>query len=335
MTFEQRVRALEPLGFTPRQTRFLVTVALHGGYCLRRHYQAFANIKYGKSVREFFEQLVTRGLARQIVYRRDRGYLYHLHAWSVYRSLQQDDNRNRRKTGPALIARKLMLLDYVLSIRDAEWFATEQDKVTLFTNGFQVPVACLPRRVYQSSAHGEQTTRYFVHKLPIALMNENHTVRFVHLVSDVSGQALAQFLADHALLFDRLPAWSVAAVCPGHLRGLDACEAIFQQFVSGRHFASSDGPMELSWYFSTRRKVEREEFGRLSIEDISRFREARQRFAGTDVEALYERWMRDGDVVLKGEPNAEPLRRTGLPPQIVMQWLPGKYEQFGSLPGVC
>jgi hypothetical protein len=36
MTFDERVTALAPLGFTPRQTRFLVTAALHGGYCLRR-----------------------------------------------------------------------------------------------------------------------------------------------------------------------------------------------------------------------------------------------------------------------------------------------------------
>ena len=44
MTFDERVQALEPLGFTPRQTRFLVTVALHSGYCLRRQYSAFAGV---------------------------------------------------------------------------------------------------------------------------------------------------------------------------------------------------------------------------------------------------------------------------------------------------
>ena len=39
MTFDERVRALAPLGFSERQTRFLVTVALHSGFCLRRHYR--------------------------------------------------------------------------------------------------------------------------------------------------------------------------------------------------------------------------------------------------------------------------------------------------------
>ena len=38
MTFIERVQALAPLGFSDVQTRFLVTVALHSGFCLRRHY---------------------------------------------------------------------------------------------------------------------------------------------------------------------------------------------------------------------------------------------------------------------------------------------------------
>ena len=45
MTFDERVRALEPLGFSEPQTRFLVTVALHSGFCLRRHYTAFAGLQ--------------------------------------------------------------------------------------------------------------------------------------------------------------------------------------------------------------------------------------------------------------------------------------------------
>jgi hypothetical protein len=62
MTFDERVSALAPLGFTPRQTRFLVTAALHSGYCLRRHYLTFTGVRHGKNVRDFFETLVRRQL---------------------------------------------------------------------------------------------------------------------------------------------------------------------------------------------------------------------------------------------------------------------------------
>ena len=33
---------------------------------------------------------------------------------------------------PAVIARKLMLLDYVLTVPEGDWYATEEDKVALF-----------------------------------------------------------------------------------------------------------------------------------------------------------------------------------------------------------
>ena len=68
MTFDERVRALEPLGFTPRQTRFLVTVALHSGYCLRRQYVAFAGLQYGKNVRDFLDELVDAPARRRALH---------------------------------------------------------------------------------------------------------------------------------------------------------------------------------------------------------------------------------------------------------------------------
>ncbi len=112
MTFDERVTALAPLGFTPRQTRFLVTAALLSGYCMRRHYLTFAGVRHGKNVRDFFETLVRRQLAQRLRYRPNRGQIYHLHATALYRALAQRDNRNRRQASPALIARKLMILDY-------------------------------------------------------------------------------------------------------------------------------------------------------------------------------------------------------------------------------
>jgi hypothetical protein len=50
MTLDERAEATAVFGFTPRQARFLVTVALHSGFCLRRQYEAFAGIQYGKNV---------------------------------------------------------------------------------------------------------------------------------------------------------------------------------------------------------------------------------------------------------------------------------------------
>ena len=91
---------------------------------------------------------MSRRLAGRFDFRRDRGHVYHLCNSSIYDAIGQNDNRNRRRTSAALIARKLMLLDYVLAHRDVDWYATEADKVALFTGPFAVPALDLPQRIY-------------------------------------------------------------------------------------------------------------------------------------------------------------------------------------------
>ena len=67
MTFGQRVKAVAAHGFTDRQARFLVTVLLHSGVCMDRHYCAFAGIAHGQKTTDFFRSLVGRKLATAYV----------------------------------------------------------------------------------------------------------------------------------------------------------------------------------------------------------------------------------------------------------------------------
>lgn len=87
-TFQERVDAVEALGFTTRQASFLTLVTLHSGYRLRRQYAAFAGVRYGKNVRDFLDSLVTRQLATRFTIRADRGHLYHLQARALYRAVR-------------------------------------------------------------------------------------------------------------------------------------------------------------------------------------------------------------------------------------------------------
>jgi hypothetical protein len=151
MTLEERVEAIAANGFTARQARFLVTVALHSGFCLRRQCEAFAGIQYGKNVRDFFDRLVSRRWASRLTLRADRGHVYHLHARSLYRAIGQEDNRNRRQASSAQIARKVMLLDYVLSRPNVDWYATEQDRVDLFVTRLGLSIGVLPRRMFRGA----------------------------------------------------------------------------------------------------------------------------------------------------------------------------------------
>jgi hypothetical protein len=194
MTFDERVRALEPFRFTPRQARFLVTVALHGGYCLRRQYTAFAGVQYGRVVREFLDGLVTRRLAARESCRGDRGYLYHVYARSIYHALQQDDNRNRRHTSLAAIGRKLMLLDVVIG-SPASVVRDRVDK-SRSSPSASVPAADLPQRSYGLRRAETSTTRYFMQSC--RSIWRAAAGAFVTLALEATGRAFEQFLRDHA-----------------------------------------------------------------------------------------------------------------------------------------
>jgi hypothetical protein len=336
MTFDERVVALAPFGFTPRQTRFLVTAALHSGYCLRRQYLAFAGVRYGKNVRDFLEALVRRQLAHRFRYQPNRGHVYHLHAKALYRALAQPDNRNRRQVSPAVIARKLMLLDAVLTVPDAEWYATEEDKVALFTRERGIPLADLPQRVYAPThRRGPTTTRYFMHKLPVYLAPDRAVVHFVYLVNDDSGHGLAQFLHDHVRLFSALPAWSVVAVCPRGLHGLPACRTVFDRFaVTTWRPVTAEGLDDVRWFFATRQLVEGGDLRSLSVADLNRFRDARPRFASAQMEALYGAWLARGERAFdRGNGRAQEMPAPA--DQFLLRELPSTYSQFGSFPGVC
>ena len=221
-----------------------------------------------------------------------------------------------------------MVLDYVLGHHERAWYATERDKVALFTARFAVPVGELPYRIYTArDGLAAPTIRYFVHKLPIYLQGEPPVVHFVHLVVDDTGRAFEQFLIDHARLFARLPAWAVDAIGAGAVDVLSACQQVFTSFVADRARPTPTDLMDVQWFFKTRRLVEAGQLGGLSVADINRFRDGRANFSAPAIARLYARWLREGERAFAG-PTADgssPAARVG---QLVMEQVPGQYTQI-------
>ena len=166
-----------------------------------------------------------------------------------------------------------MLLDYVLGEPNADWYATEQDKVALFTTRFGITPTDLPRRVYLARrASDADTCRYFIHKMPIRLFGAAPFVSFVSLVTDTTGAGFGQFLQDHVRLLNRLPAWQIVAVAPRHLRGLQACSAAFRWFsADGRPPRLRGEDATLLRFFRIRECVDRNAFESLTVEDLDLF----------------------------------------------------------------
>lgn len=337
MTVDERVRALGLFGFSERQTRFLVTVALHGGFCLRRQYMAFAGLTYGAGVREFLDRLVTRKLATRLDFRRDRGHVYHLHASTIYDAIGQPDNRNRRQVSAALIARKLMVLDYVLAHPDREWFATEEDKVALFTERYGVPPLHLPQRTYLAVRwNTPPTIRYFVHKLPVAVDGDPPVVSFVWLVTEVSGEGFAQFVQDHVGLLAHLSHWRLVAVAPRHIPGLPACGPALDRVVAAAGAPRPQAECEaLRAAFVVLDLAERNDLRSVSVAEIDAMHKVRERYEHHEFHALFHRWQRAGDAVLpdRGAAGFVAAIRDGRG-GLLTEHLPLSYDRFGTRAGV-
>lgn len=338
MTLDERASALAYLAFGAHQTRFIATVALHGGYCLRRHYAQVAGLAYGAGVRDFLDRLVVRGLARRETFRRDRGHVYHLHHCSLYDALGEADNRNRRRASSAHIARKLMLLDYVLAQPTWTWLATEADKVEHFTS-IGVPRWALPHRVYVG--HGRRpasanTTRYFVHKQPIGLHPDDGTVTLIVLVTEPQGATLPEFLADHRSLLGRLPRWRVVALLPARLAGAPACRDTYREFLDGRDTTwSATERHDLKFALSIFDRLERDDAHGVTVSDVERAWHVRTDHGHETFDRLRRQWRTGGEAVLDEAPlaaiRAALLSGAG---RLEIEWLPRRYDRFGTRPGV-
>jgi hypothetical protein len=335
MNFETRATGLaSAYGFTPRQARFLTLVALISGYCLRRQYGAFAGIALGKNPAAFLDELVRCGLATRHRPSRRRSFVYHLKHRSLYDALGLADNRHRRPVAATRQARQLMLLDFAISHPTVTWYATEADKVELFTKTLGVPSRVLPGRIYRGPESTDTTLRQFVLKLPIYCAPDNPTVHFVYLGLDTSGQGLSTFLADHGQLFQHVPAWQLVIVHPPFLR---PAVRTWKTTVARTHFLESPGlssadARELHAYFLVHHALAEGSSAPVTIDHV--YEQRRRRFSTSPHAALYEHWRAVGGPHLSADtpPDFSDWQPTGT---VTTFELPHSYDLYGSYPGVA
>ena len=121
MTFQERTQAVARIGFTDRQARFLVTVMQHSGVCVPRQYARFARIAYGQKTQKFFAKLVRLGYASPHDCRHNRARLYHVHARTLYRAIDDPESRLRRPLTLGHAVLRLMALDAIVEDPDLVW----------------------------------------------------------------------------------------------------------------------------------------------------------------------------------------------------------------------
>jgi hypothetical protein len=293
MTASERVDAVARLGFTPRQAAFLVTVATHSGVCLARHYGTFAGLVWGQAIRDFFGQLVQRGLATAWPCARRGTQLYHLQNKAIYRVIGEPDSRLRRPAAVARAVERLMVLDAILAAPDLVWLGTERDKVGHFRACSSISEGEMPRVVFRS-ANGD-TIRNFPDRLPIGCHPDGRPPVFLYLVRDWDSFDFRMFLQRHGPLFRALAEWRIRLVVPPHLAGAEEG----YQVTCWNELATplkSDTLDELRWYFEHRRDRGEPPTGSV---DEDRYKRANGKFSAPRFRALYRQWKDLGDGLLE------------------------------------
>jgi hypothetical protein len=314
-------------GFTERQAGFVVTVMLHSGVCLGRHYCTFSRITWGQKMHDFFRKLLDRGYATARKCGHNTARLYHIHHKPLYEAIGEPDNRHRKPIALPRAVERLMLLDAILAERRVQWLATEQDKVAHFMLTRQVPRRDLPTLVFRADNCGSETVRYFPDKLPIGLGPDRRTHIFMYLVTRPLPVDFRMFLERHAELLRALPEWTVRLLVPRHLKNAVPRyqDAFREQVARPLNPTVRD---ELRWYFTARRDG--------SPAGNGRYDRARQAFGAPRFRVLYRAWLERGDSVVAATVSpvlADAIgRRTG---HLECHVLPHRYLHLSTLAGTA
>ena len=297
MTFDERVTAVKGHVFTDRQARFLVTVMLHSGVCMDRHYCAFARIAHGQNTKDFFTLLVDRKVATAYHCAHKRARIFHVHHRALYEAIGEPHNRFRKPTPIGQAIERLMLLDAVLASPDVTWLATERDKLAHFTLLLRTQLQRdeLPHLTFGGGDH--VTVRYFPDKLPIGVTDEGREHIFTYLVTRAAPVDFRAFLQRHAELLRALPAWTIRLLVPAHYReASDAFVSAWQQELARPLRLSTVD--ELRWLFEQQRRRRDDPTG--DEQDAPRYARARRAFATPRYRGLYRRWLREGAKAIDG-----------------------------------
>jgi hypothetical protein len=283
MNVDDRIQALQTLGYTEREAQFLCLAALHSGSFVMRQYLDFRGAKRGKVSDDFAARAVAE--RHLTMYRTRNKTLVYQITKPVFVALGDPDNRNRRIKQTLLTRLRLMALDFVLLYPEHRYLATEVEKVAYFSEELRLPAGTYPARVYHSrQASAGTTTRYFIEKYPI--FRSGAGAGFAYL-DENSLTSFGSFLDRYQPLLSALPESQVVYVSTS-ARILEAARACFQQ--RWKCPARTIDYVELEAEFRERRNLEEKPLADLNQRELTNLRMLRKsRFAH-----LYEAWQAQG-----------------------------------------
>jgi len=286
---EEHIFALEALGYTAEESRFLYIVATYSGYFVPRQFAEFSGASPEKGSPPFTEKLKKRGHATWREHQ-NVGGVYHLSSRTIYRLIDRDNLSHRFAHSSEFIRTRLVLLDFILANPAHDYFENEEERVRFFSNQLGIPKKLLPAR----ATHGLGTPelRYFADQFPLYLDasagSASPVLTFSYVDAGQGGpRSFANHLNAYGPLFRHLRSFRFLYIAPSPVRFENA---------RGRFSLLVQTPVEevlldeLERYFELRAAWEGKRFGGLSMDDLEWLDQANQRFTGRDIDRLYAAW---------------------------------------------
>ena len=293
------VDAIAARGYTRREAAFLVLVARHSGYFLRRQFSAGIGCGRGFAAAAFVDKLLRRKDATVQTFCGPTQVL-HLAPRALYESAGVPSLPSRRRRRPAgAIAARLMALDFVLDHPSLQFLATEGERLA-YIDRLGIDRLWLPQQRYLGHRATAPHVRYFVESGPMAVsVTDTGAETLVTSFIDEGPQAsmsLATFLTRQEGLLQQVPAWRVVFVTES------SCRAVSAQHTFDRWRARSAPPTPFASsaldafdeYGRLHQAFERQQWSTLQKSGLDRLRDLRPLFQGADWERLYGQWEQRG-----------------------------------------
>jgi len=285
------LEALQALGYTESEARFLYIVATHSGYFVARQFLAFTSGHWGKRTTTFWGKLHAKKHART-EYLPMSGKVYHVFSRRLYRQISRENLRNRREHELEYMQRRIGILDFVLSHPEYKYLETEADKVSYFCDQLKVPTHFLPAKIYYGQKTSQPTVRYFVDKFPMFFGSDAPSplpvVTFTYLQrAEASLTEFVHHLRVYLPLFRQLSEFRFLylARVDSHF---EKAKELFDSAVTIP--LRSDASAELCRYFQIRKAWDLRGYASVTDGDLIFRNQAKTRFTGERFEHLYRGW---------------------------------------------
>jgi hypothetical protein len=279
--------ALQALGYTEAEARFLYVVATHSGYFTARQFLTFTGGHWGKRTTNFWSKIERCRHARTERFPKS-GVFHHLFSRRLYRQIGRENLGNRRAYEIDFIKRRIAILDFVIANQGYEYLETEPEKVAYFSDKLGINERYFPARLYLSRKTPSASVRYFVDKFPLFLDSASPVVTFTYVHEGAPGFSdFVQHLKNYLILFRQLSEFRMLYVSRSEAHFARATE-IFDSLV--KIPLESDITEDLLRYFRVRKMWDEERYAAVSDAELIFRNEAHSRFQGGTFEALYRNW---------------------------------------------